>query len=718
MERVAELKPSCQEVSRSFVLTLASPQEIFDYYNGGLMQENLKFSILRFVVAVKNSEKKGGGRLTLLGGKIEPYENFEEARQREIVEEMGSNLIPRSSKEEMEERLKVKYKDRTIINRLSEYLLDFGSYDYQYDNLQREAFLNAFFVTPRRDKIIGDPKIIHVRELSLEQIQQLVYGGKIDDLALEEHLRMNYVSDREKFKISEDDFRKRKESFEKAFRHFTHIEAYLKRKFEKIFADNPNITLQEFERIYWQEVLRWMRKGYELSEKRRKIEIETLLEGDLPRKIFEGLNGGFLGEDVLYFMPHIIDRLIEKDDLKTLLSQTTEATEAFFMYFDELIKSFFSSNSEFAEDFSRFSGLTLQQKVNLISEFDNYVKERLKQDFKINKKQINKVILYLREFWSNLEARIKMADSNLTKGLIQNYRLLNEVNNACLGKLILLFYGIDGYLEDQKLFQKQLRFEAGRQLLLFMKGILSINYFEKRAKAESMLKVNSAIESFFGAPFEIREFIYQDSRGEEKKIIAHLRKKGNRIFIIDEKPPKDWLSFIRKSFKEKPEDIIDFSSYSIVYMGEDKEEFIRYLISGEFEREFLEYLRRQFPKSTISLEEKTTFGLDNFVSGKVELSGKRTGSQAARIVAKKYILTIDGQKTELVIYPYYSTIEAGVDNNGLWLGWLEKRKDDDDYFVRRILAGKNGIPSFYDLLFPPEIYPHLYLERLKATYHL
>ncbi|GAB4219779.1 MAG: hypothetical protein Fur009_7470 [Candidatus Microgenomates bacterium] len=709
MEESILKREGLQRVTRSFIITLAPHEEIYSFLTQTDQNQTEKneFSFLRFILAKKNSQEKGGERLTFFGGKVNLNEDLIEATQRKVVEEIGFSFIP------IGKALEGKNKLKTLHN--------LSSFGYSFDDLQREVILNAFYMNPQSISLITDQKISEFVQVDLEHLRKLINGEILNGLQLEEHLRVDIFEESGLFLISKQDNDKRKSFFEKALGGFDHIDNYLKRRFGQIFVENPEITLEEFKKRYEQELIRFLANGLRLSLPGKEIKIDE--EGvDSQRQkdarvIFEGLNGGFLGTDVLYFLPHIAHLIIQEEDPEKFLNAATETTLSFWRYFKGIYEEFLRTYDKSYENFT-----ILEKKVRFIEEFDKFAIQRLKQNFELTDEEIKLTFSHFNGFWSELEQDLKNADSELTKGLTQNYRLLNEVANAPFGRLILIFLGIDRYStgdlsEEEKIsfekLQKKLIFEAGRQILLLMKGFLSVSHFEEGSQAENMLKVNSAVEAYFGPA--VKNIKIDEG---QSVILAEIRNKWGKYFVVDEKPGKRWISFIRKIFKEKFDDVVDFLSYSIVYLGENKEEFIKKLNDGTFKTEFLNYLREQFPRSRISLEEKYTFGLENFIKGLREYKGKRTGSQGKRIVAKKFILKIDDQITEIVMYPYSSTKEAGIDENGFWIGWLEKRKDDSDYVIKRMLAGENGVPSFYDLLFPPDIYPEQYKHRLQATYHL
>ncbi|MCX7956229.1 MAG: NUDIX hydrolase [Patescibacteria group bacterium] len=723
IERVVQEIPK-RLVSRSFVMALAQAKEIYQYlFQPGerlIDQKTEKpedFSFLRFLLAKKTSPEKEGERLTFFGGNINPNEDVIEAVQREIIEELGITTIGIGDSK-----------------RFPITLFNLGEYNYYFrfngQVISRRLILNGIYVLPDEDgTLVGDKKIKDVISVSLEDLINLVNGGDFDGLSLEEHLRLNEKGSRDifqnhetRFFISPYSIKLRRRIFNESLKWFEHINNYLKRRFEKIKEENPNMTFDDFKKVYRKELLRFMKNGIEKTLKRKDIvkegqEEETKIiseesSSEEALKIKEGLNRGFLGTDILYFLPQIIEGLLEGYDLNFLLSDTTEATQAFFQYFSNFLRE---KNQQIKEI---RKANTLEERNRLISEFNSFLLEILQQDFGISKEEIDLTFAYFHNFWGEIENTLKNADPNLTQGLVQNYRLLNEVSNASLGKLILLMFGIIGF-NREKTFQKQLMFEAGRQLVLIMKGFLSVRYFFERTSSTSLDKISSAIESFFGKPVNVNEVVYQNEKGQERKIIANMRNGNIGPTIVDQKPPKSWFSYLRKAFKEMPEKIEDYLSYSIVYLGEkDKDYFIRDLINDNFKEKLKSFLEFQFPTSRIEITEKSTFGLREFVQGTKKQEGKRTGSQGKRIVAMKYRIKINNQIAELLIYPYLSTVRSACDDNGWWMGWLEKRNDDDDYVVRRMLAGEKGIPSFYDLLFPFQIYPQLYLDRLRSNYHL
>jgi hypothetical protein len=227
-----------------------------------------------------------------------------------------------------------------------------------------------------------------------------------------------------------------------------------------------------------------------------------------------------------------------------------------------------------------------------------------------------------------------------------------------------------------------------------------------------------ALNAFFGPP--IREEIVDI--GDNQQMRVRIRTINGIELIVDEKPPKTLASFIRKSFSSGVAGINDFHSVSIVVENSDGNYNLE--VAENLIPQFLEYLKNQFPKDKDNIKSSPieSYGTEDFKRcfnnpnkvESIESKGKRMGSLSSRFVRYKTIITIGDERLELVVYPFKSLAE---ETEGLFFGWLDKISDDKNYVVRRMLAGANGIPSFYDLLFPPNIYPRHYTHRLNSNYH-
>ena len=191
-----------------------------------------------------------------------------------------------------------------------------------------------------------------------------------------------------------------------------------------------------------------------------------------------------------------------------------------------------------------------------------------------------------------------------------------------------------------------------------------------------------------------------------------IRERDGQRYIVDEKPTKSFTSFLRKSFEEKVEEISDFHTISVTFPNDQDKSKIKVFVDNLI-NEFLTFLKDQFPESEISTKDRRNYGTENYLNSHLtKASGKRKGSQGNRFVRTKLVIMLNNEKLELIIYPLFSI----SDSKWFW-GWLETRMDDRNYVVRRMLAQQKGFPSMYDLLFPPQLYPHHYEHKLNSSYH-
>jgi len=675
-----------QKVVRAFVVSLAPSEEILESLN-----QEKDFSILRFYLGLKGEEEitsdfKRRKRLTLFGGKLGVVEDPSEATQREVSEELSiwGLGLPRFTQ--------------------------IGSFGYRIgDELPREVVLTYLPANPLKNErvVIGDNKINEFMALSLEELRRAIKTGMINGLPLEEHLTLAKDSDGV-FSISNEEKDKRDKALRRGLSWMEHIENYLKRKINSLINlctdENGNFDEERFKKEYEKLRSYFMRQGLEVNKKGRNEKKEKVEKHPL----VEVLTSGFLGKEILYYLPELAINGVDWSGLE----EAPEGVRIFVDFLKGSLEEFLKrpvnlpSREQITfssiEEYKNFliSGKIVD--VNwVINQFDGFLKGKLKEIFGVSDEQIFISFNWLDNFFRDLSNELKVADPNLLKGLYQDFILINEVKNANLGYLTNLFFGID--IKDNKSATNIIRFEAGRSILLLMKFFSFINYYQKETEKIRNGLAQNVINSFFGHIID-EEIVKVD---ESQKLRVRIRQRANGKFIVDEKPIKSPTSFLRKSFEEKPGEIRDFYTVSIVMLNGNGAES---LIS-----ELSDYLKGQQIKYIIS--DKKDYGTKNYKSGeKGEVSGKRVGSQGSRFVRTKFILELinpfrESEYVEIIIYPYYSI------NNGYHWGWLETRRDDKDYVVRRVLAGENGISSFYDLLFPPVLYPRHYEHKLNSAYH-
>ncbi len=695
-------KENLVRVVRGLVVSLAPLDELWQLID----RTDDDISVLRFYLGLK-----GGGktqRLTLLGGKIRPHEPFDEAVHREVYEE--GSFTP----------LGIPWQTRI------------GNWRYKIpgrDLPPRQVTLTYYPVQPANpDELLqGDEKIERVVSLTYQQLEELFENGKIKIqigdqervVPLEEHLRKHPPD----IFLSPEDERNQQEAVEKGLRWMSHLEAALDRKVKRLLQEAE--SKEEFEKKYLHLLSHYMTRGLKAGIKFKKPgEKEDENQRKTP-DILRSLNQGFLGRDILYYLPHLIK--LTSDDIFHLPNEEVElpqGVEVFLSFLNEVINGFLEaqnySSLEELKNKLLDENLTLGEKNEIITSLNEYFRNSLKklEEHNLTDDLINDAIRNSQTFLHNLSLNLRTIDPNL-KQIYQDFALLDEVKNANLGQLLLFFLGLDTK-ENEAPVNKQLRFESGRQLLFILKMLDWLPYY--KANIEEIIEGNKlqlAVTNFFGSPIGIGVV-----RVGSEKLITHIRRWGRFQVIVDEKPlPKSWDSFLRKSFFEEWEKIVDFLNVNVVFVGSEDErgkkmdeieivEKARQLIT-----DFETYLRNEYPNSQITVNEIYEYGtpeykkmLERGQADLQEVKGKRLGSQGNRLVRYKVIIEMNGEKLEFIVYPFISAKSP-------FMGWKEKIEDDPDYFIRRVLAGAQGIPSLYSLIYPPAIYPDHYSQKIQSGYH-
>lgn len=680
-----EKKELPQKVVRSIVVSLASAEEIYN----SLSTENKSVSILRFYIGVKGDGKEK--RYTLLGGKVNPHENVSEAILREINEEASLTPlgIPR----------------QTII----------GQWNYSSDKSgERNIFLTYNPLIPYSkigQIIIGDQKIRDVKIISLEELKKLIEDGHLNGVPIEKHLALgNYIGD--KIDITEENSKQRDLSMSKMLLWMTHIEEYLRKRIKNIIIKNGIFISQEQFNIEYEKLLsEFIKKGFEVAVKRKRIRDKEKEQEE--SELIKALNSGYLGKDILYFMPQLAKYGLSWSGLEN----ATEGVNIFVRFLKGIFTDFIKQQELTEIDFQNLmedQSVLLNRKINQINSLNEFFRERLKETFGIDDNDLDVAMSYVQNFYRDLSNELKIADPSLTKGLYQDFILLNEVNNANYGYLLSLFMGFDTKISNPEV-DELIRFETGRQLILLLKSLAGIKYYNNELNKLKNGRLQHALNAFFG-PVVGEQIVNLD---KDNKMRVRIRKKGDQLFIIDEKPTKSFTSFLRKTFEEKIEDIHDFYSVSIVFFdGNQNLNRVDELIN-----EFQMFVESKFQSCHFSIKDRRSYGTNDYLTLKsesnqniVENKGKRIGSQSNRLIRTKLIFCLDDENVELVIYPLFSVSSDRKINKKFW-GWLEKIIDDRNYVVKRLLAGEKGIPSMYDLLFPSNLYPHHYQHKLGSSYY-
>ncbi len=679
-------------VVRSFVVSLAPVEEIWREW-----QEKEVITPLRFYFGLKG--EGSNLRLTLLGGKMRLGESLEEATQREVTEEGSFPLLG--------------IPHQTVIDQ-REYEIP-----HREDLSPRRAIITYSPTLPPHEILIADPKVRRIVSLTFNEMRKLMEKGEIElnigdqkvEVPLEEHLLLNPSI--KGLVVTESD-----QELEFGLKWMEHIDKYLKGKFLQMIKDSPNE--EEFRKRYDYLISHFMSQGLKVGIK-FKIPKEIKARKNVP-ELSSSLNQGFLGRAVLFYLPFLVKR-------RNPLTWLKEETNASKVEFPGEVREFLSFWQSLFDSFLDTNGLswktlqlkllgpqTLEEKIELINLLDRFIREALVSEG-VTSREIDEALELSQTFLGNLSSGLRTFDDQM-KGLLQDFAELNEVKNANLGYLLLLFLGLD--IKENKIRQR-LQYEAGRRLLLVLKALGWLRYYEEnRQKLIQPGKAQLAINSFFGP---VQEVVSIRIGEEDQKVEVRQWGKGQNgvRVVIDEKPlPKGPHSFLRKSFWELFERIFDFLSINVIFYSgpEDPGERIR-LVQVLLE-ELFGYLREQYPTAQLKILKEDDYGMPAYIASLEQESredseylyqGKRPGSQSNRFVRFKVVVELDGEKFELVIYPFLSL------EDDRFMGWLEKIKDDPFYFVRRVVSGTNGIPSLYSLFYPPTIYPEHYLQKMTSRYH-
>ncbi len=715
-----EKNNSPKTVVRSFVVSLASPEELF---NEGKEPK----SVLRFYLPIKGSGENT--RLTLFGGRIGSDEPFEEAMLREIMEELNARPFGIPYQTRIEE-----------------------SYEYYTPETSQERrrvilTYNPILPLDKEHLKIPDDEIVAVAELTLDQLKYLIETGSIDlktvnliipedkeerfqlenlqntTVPIEGHLTINPCEDLE---ISEEDAEKRNEALRRALEWMTHIENYVRRKINNILNNvekdgriDQAFFIEEYEKL----ISYFAKKGLESASGRIEY---TKKEPEEKRENEELKNALKNSRSILYFMPFLINRS-EIGLNWPGLEEAPEEVRVFINFLTEIFYEFLSTRTNFKslEEYAEFmqSKNPLETKGRLVDELNTFVEKRIEEALGIDNKTLQDAYLRIQEFFRDLSNNMKVADPEIGRQLYQDFVLTNEVNNANLGCLLLLFMGIDTKKNEEDA-MKIIRFEAGRQLLLILKAARESPIYDNEVRKIRNGKLQLAINNAFG-PILREEIIQIPRDGEENplRIRIRIRRWKDREIIVDEKPTKSFTSFFRKAFFKEAEGIKDLTSVSIVFRPKGKNDNPFEDLSF-FVFDFLNFLEENFPGSKIEILQVDTYASKNFYENllnsqenglpwenlQIEIKGKRQGSKSSRFVRVKYVIKVDDELLELTIYPYES-----LEKYPPYWGWKEVIGDNEYYVSRRMLAGAKGMPSLYDLFFPPELYPHHYEQKVKGS---
>jgi len=322
--------------------------------------------------------------------------------------------------------------------------------------------------------------------------------------------------------------------------------------------------------------------------------------------------------------------------------------------------------------------------------------------------------------------------------MFQAHVAFNEVTNAKLVSLYFLAKGINPYnpdavIPDDRLY-RQIKFEAARHLALLCKGMEAYKRYRELLDSGNG-PIEAVLNGFFSAPYEEKA----RDVGETTHTVIHRQTEvlvdGKHLHsYVDEKPAKDYYSLLRKSFSEPLEDIFDVFSINIVLTDDNFSEVsdfgqvskLRVQTALSLENSLVEYFEKACAASGWKVDvvgRKDKLGQLSKTPDELRkegmAKGKRSGSKGDNIVRSKFYLVLTDSvgkqyAQEVIIYPF--TNFKGTPYEKLLWGHDEKIEDDatGGYSFRRLTDRDMlfpDIPSFYEVLYPPHLYP-IYAEKI------
>jgi len=674
------------QVVRSVVVCLADPDTLWNQFARSTPDQQVES--LRIMMVVKG-DPESGFRLTFPGGKLNPYENPSVAAYREMYEETAN--IPWAAP------------------------IPIGRWRYNLKNRRpRQVQLMLQPVAPADPEgvAIGDPKVKGIISLTLSQLETLVTTGQLEvvfnqtthSMLLESHLSLTPQEDG-LVEMSPEESEQQELALQGLLTRLRHLEDYATRQLgrfreQALKQENPP---QYFVDRYQRWVSHFMHNCLKQSFPER---LRRSL--DLPSH----LANGTLGLPTLLYLPDIAGKL----DWPGL----DEAPEEVRLFVKLCQRALDQAGVDRETQVN-----SLVEEYNITTALEEALRQVIKEVFQVDDGQITQAMDSANSFLNYFLNSLKLADDNLRQnGVYQDWQLHPNVLNAGLGDLLALLAGI--VLPSHHINTiSRARFEAGRQILLVLKSLAVGPYYQELvSKIESPGYLRQAFNTFIQSTGQER--VIKLPSGELHVPLGQFVPNVNhpllpQVIIIDLRPIKSFSSFLRKAFLEPVHTIWDiFSAAIIIPTPQIRPHIVRIHQAQQIGSAFLDYLQQLYPNGRIQTLRKSTYGTDDYeklLQGQfveVTTHGRRAGSQSSRMVRIKWIIQLtlgDHQETmELVVYPF-ETI------GGTFMGWLEKMRDDPNYAVRRSLGPIKGLPSMYDLLFPHDLYPQHYYQRLLSGYH-
>lgn len=481
----------------------------------------------------------------------------------------------------------------------------------------------------------------------------------------------------------------------------------------------------------------YTREFRRLSKPLEEDQIQKAMEGDILKKEAVKFKQDFTGEnlavDFFHYLP-LFATIIQRGG-GYMLSGLIRPAGRFLQH---LVESALKPIS--LGDFEQLylqKGILVSEKHYTIEALNNKLIFQLSSLFDVPEEVIRNAWSHTMRFVPALIDDVMAADPQLNK-LRQVHEGRNEITNASLAQVLLFVFGVS--MHDQETEWPRVKFEALRQLLIFSKILFYEPLYQEIVKKQPN-PISMAIESFFGRIVSSENIELQVQGKESGNSVTYLTPIERRfnddhkiVTIVDSKPTKPLFSYIRKLFSAKPAEIKDIFSTNVVLPDREygllfkRERRISFM--SDLENKFLGSLYKEFPSEKgwrVHIHDrKNTY--DNYFSyfrgEHVKDGGKRTGSQAERIIRSKMIIEVTNKEGETYIHEiaFYPFEKLDKETDGKLLGWKEKIEDDMPYTLRRMLEQLSkeykaisengderkfamlGMKSLYELFFPPLLY--------------
>ncbi len=755
-----------QSVVRTFPFSLINSDRLLENIDNHILETGYLPLIHTYLAVKSPSSKSSANNLSPIGGKMEKDENPVTAGYRELSEEVSVIPIPCSSQE-----IGQRYSHLSFNYKIKRKEGD-KRHDMREVHFMVLPIMNPSTFTPIYTNQETKSKINEIIPLTVYDLSRAMEEGHYKNRPLEGHIVFKKSSDIVINKLNvekkdhllratlnllfqyEDQFKKEllakiirvaktngfdfQESSEKFEDQLLKIKEILPAGiFARTLSEAHSNLNEEVSMKYFR--LKQIQKIKEQEGKKIKIptdigdkEFRSLkIKAEVVKK---SLLDWTFGIEYLHYLQIFVKNETSKKSL------TTGSIVAFKGLFNKLIdgsikdsrlsigKKEKENQQLIVKRFLSNPNINLQRKQDLLREINGHLINNLAHLFEVSPDQIVEAWSEALRFIPDLAEHINKADPALSQ-IYQYDELRNEISNASLAKTLLMLQSID--IQDHGDDWPVLKFEAGRQLLFFLKILFDKPYYQKEV-AKIPNPLSEAVTQFFGQVDHIDELSFSLKIRDKihnfyMQTYDRKNEKGN-VVRIDKKPLKPFISFVRKSFETRANDIKDFYSVNIILPDEDYRDVspeLRIKHISKLFGEFKTFIREQFPQyklEEIKKDTKNTFGnYFRYKSGiDIPTGGLRTGSQASRIIrAKTYLGLINSKNPEdsyfmeVALYPFESLYDPKKLEKDQIMGWREKIVDDQRYSVRRMLFPLvEGGQSLLELLFPPFLYPN-YIRKLK-----